>query len=445
MFETASKNSRNPPLSEVNTSRSGDDIIEHLDGLTDFVPPTPHDSPLLGDRVLSLEEAQTTQDKVITRLKLRVRRLEKKRKARTSQPMKRRLFKGRVETRIEKSLEVIVEDKRSGEKSGSTVDQVSTARLEVSVANVPVNVSAATPSTPPTTTTIFGDEDLTIAQTLIKLRSEKQRKKELLLEIIDYDHELAVKMTNGEQEKYTIKERARLLAEYFERKKKQLAAERAEAIKNKPSTRTQELQKLYQKEQKWINDFVSMDLEKEEKKSIEPKSKGKKEKRIKRVADLALKQEFFKKQKMIQESPKSDEEESVGYEHEKEELRMWLTVVSDKEETVDLEILSTKQYPEGYNMLLWGDLKVMFEPNAEDEIWSNQQDWNLISWKLYENGGVHTLLMDGTLNCFNMLVEKRYPLIKEMLEKTLNWKLEAKAESTMAFELLKFIKSLVEK
>ncbi|GKF99291.1 hypothetical protein Tco_0298074, partial [Tanacetum coccineum] len=81
----------------------------------------------------------------------------------------------------------------------------------------------------------------------------------------------------------------------------------------------------------------------------------------------------------------------------------------------------------------------MFEPNAEDEIWSNQQDWTLISWKLYENYGVHTLLMDGTLTCFNMLVEKRYPLIKEMLEKMLNWKLEAKAESIMAFELLKFI------
>ncbi|GKB07930.1 hypothetical protein Tco_0836214 [Tanacetum coccineum] len=57
---------------------------------------------------------------------------------------------------------------------------------------------------------------------------------------------------------------------------------------------------------------------------------------------------------------------------------------------------------------------------------------------------VHTLLMDGTLTCFNMLVEKRYPLIKEMLEKMLNWKLEAEAESTMAFELLKFIKSQLE-
>ncbi|GJR82918.1 hypothetical protein Tco_0153703 [Tanacetum coccineum] len=56
---------------------------------------------------------------------------------------------------------------------------------------------------------------------------------------IDADHELAVRLTHEEQEKYTIKERARLLAKFFERRKKQLATERAEAIRNKPPTRTQ--------------------------------------------------------------------------------------------------------------------------------------------------------------------------------------------------------------
>ncbi|GJV24140.1 hypothetical protein Tco_1376835 [Tanacetum coccineum] len=153
-----------------------------------------------------------------------------------------------------------------------------------------------------------------------------------------------------------------------------------------------------------------------------------------------------------QESAKSDEDAAADYEHENEELRMWLKIIPAEEETVDPEILSAKLVMkrfedntlEGYNLLLWGDLKVMFEPNAKDEIWSNQQDWTLISWKLHENYEVHTLLMDGTLTSFNMLVEKRYSLIKEMLEKMLNWKLEAKAESTMAFELLKFIKSQLE-
>ncbi|GKC04641.1 hypothetical protein Tco_0996251 [Tanacetum coccineum] len=44
----------------------------------------------------------------------------------------------------------------------------------------------------------------------------------------------------------------------------------------------------------------------------------------------------------------------------------------------------------------------------------------------------------------NMLVEKKYPLIKELLEKMLNLQLEVEEESTMAFELIKFIKSMLE-
>ncbi|GKG28950.1 hypothetical protein Tco_0416315, partial [Tanacetum coccineum] len=94
--ETISKMSRNPPLFEVNTSRCGEDSMEYHDDMMDFVPPIPYASPLLG------EEAKTAQDGVIIRLKLRVKRLEKKRKARNPQPMKRRLFKGRVETSTNK-------------------------------------------------------------------------------------------------------------------------------------------------------------------------------------------------------------------------------------------------------------------------------------------------------------------------------------------------------
>nr|GEV54149.1 hypothetical protein [Tanacetum cinerariifolium] len=56
---------------------------------------------------------------------------------------------------------------------------------------------------------------------------------------------------------------------------------------------------------------------------------------------------------------------------------------------------------------------------------------------------VHTLFMDGTPMEINMLVEKKYHLIKELLEKMLNLQLEAEEESTMAFELIKFIKSLL--
>ncbi|GKD02410.1 hypothetical protein Tco_1177384 [Tanacetum coccineum] len=99
---------------------------------------------------------------------------------------------------------------------------------------------------------------------------------------------------------------------------------------------------------------------------------------------------------------------------------------------------------EEHNLLLYEDLRMIFDPDEKDELWMNQLDWKLLRWKLHENYGVHTLFMDGTPMQINMLVEKKYPLMKELLEKMLNLQLEAKEESTMAFELLKFIKSQIE-
>ncbi|GKA75405.1 hypothetical protein Tco_0781783 [Tanacetum coccineum] len=32
--------------------------------------------------------------------------------------------------------------------------------------------------------------------------------------------------------------------------------------------------------------------------------------------------------------------------------------------------------PEGYDLLLWGDLKTLFEPNEKDEIWKKSTDYN---------------------------------------------------------------------
>ncbi|GKD07912.1 hypothetical protein Tco_1187597 [Tanacetum coccineum] len=56
----------------------------------------------------------------------------------------------------------------------------------------------------------------------------------------------------------------------------------------------------------------------------------------------------------------------------------------------------------------------------------------------------HTLFMDGTSMKIHMLVEKKYPLMKELLKKMLNLQLEAEEESTMAFELIKFFKLMLE-
>ncbi|GJS86883.1 hypothetical protein Tco_0769519 [Tanacetum coccineum] len=95
-------------------------------------------------------------------------------------------------------------------------------------------------------------------------------------------------------------------------------------------------------------------------------------------------------------------------------------------------------------LILWGDLRMMFDPDEQDEIWKNQESWKVLRWRLYENSGVHSVFLTDTPMEINMLVEKKYPLKKEILEKMINLKLQAEEESTMAFELIKFTRSQIE-
>ncbi|GJT21882.1 hypothetical protein Tco_0891819 [Tanacetum coccineum] len=135
------------------------------------------------------------------------------------------------------------------------------------------------------------------------------------------------------------------------------------------------------------------------------------------------------------------EKETADYEEEKDKLRMWLIVVPDEEEFIGPEILHTR-----FPIVDWESQSytILVDPKQDDDIWKNQNQWKIISWKLYETCGVHTLMVDGTLMTIHMFVEKKYPFTKETLQKMLNWKLEAEAESSMAFKLLKFIKTQIE-
>ncbi|GKE89428.1 hypothetical protein Tco_1566903, partial [Tanacetum coccineum] len=91
--------------------------------------------------------------------------------------------------------------------------------------------------------------------------------------------------------------------------------------------------------------------------------------------------------------------------------------------------------PEGYDLMLWGDLKTLFEPDKEDEVWRHQHEYNLISWRLFDSCRIHILLMDNGI-AIHMMIEKKYPLTQEMLSKMLIRKLEVEHENEMAFELL---------
>nr|GEU81528.1 hypothetical protein [Tanacetum cinerariifolium] len=189
-------------------------------------------------QVLDLENVKTARAKEIASLKKRVTKLEQRQSSKilgfhlfgVGTSKRHRLGIRKVSKQGRKNLksqqmfqdsddvldedveiEMVVEDKGNGEKGGSTAETVSTARPKVSTAE---------PNTPPTTATLFDDEDVTIADTLTERERQKAASKDALAEMYDEvhtqiyaDHELAVRLTHEEQEKYTVKERSKLSEE----------------------------------------------------------------------------------------------------------------------------------------------------------------------------------------------------------------------------------------
>ncbi|GJX52590.1 hypothetical protein Tco_0280959, partial [Tanacetum coccineum] len=186
----------------------------------------------------------------------------------------------------------------------STSDAVNTAGTKVNTASAPittagisvstaepittsiVNITTAEPTTPPTTTTtVFKDKDLTIAQTLVKMTSEKS--KDNVQAMMDADYKLAARLQVQEQGKLTIKERSKLFVEIMNKRKKHFSRLRAEEQRRKPLTKAQkrnqmctylknmagftynqlknksfdEVQKAFNKTISSIDSFVPMDSE----------------------------------------------------------------------------------------------------------------------------------------------------------------------------------------
>ncbi|GKB34259.1 hypothetical protein Tco_0879201 [Tanacetum coccineum] len=125
--------------------------------------------------------------------------------------------------------------------------------------------------------------------------------------------------------------------------------------------------------------------------------------------------------------------------------------IFDRQDLFHLYDLVMEQYSEitleGIELILWGDLKIMMESSQEEndqsDFWDDQQDWEIVTWRLYEACGVYILeLKDGTV--IHMLVERRYPLSKDLLQRMLDLGLEVERESTAALDLIRFIKQQID-
>ncbi|GJT28172.1 hypothetical protein Tco_0908447 [Tanacetum coccineum] len=159
-FERASKHSYDSPLLGVNTPGSDEERLEQ-DDLTDFIPPTPYDSPLSGGHTPKV--IRIAQELVIQKLKKKVKRLGKILRARTP-GMK--LLKIGISKR--KSL-----DKENGRNTIEHGDTINTASINVS-ATGSSNVSAADPSTS-NAGDIFEDKMMIIDDTLVAIRNIRPR------------------------------------------------------------------------------------------------------------------------------------------------------------------------------------------------------------------------------------------------------------------------------
>ncbi|GJU97599.1 hypothetical protein Tco_1326870 [Tanacetum coccineum] len=250
----------------------------------------------------------------------------------------------------------------------------------------------------------------------------------------------------------------------------------------------EEIQMLFDKEMKRVNSFVPMDSEVVEGSGKKTES-SRKETVSKKRAGEELDEESVKRQKLEDDAEKAElqlcleivprDDEAVNVEslstkypivdwktHILAEDKMYYQIIRadgsekyykifsamlddfDRQDVLDLYRLVKERFetasPEGYDRLLWGDLITLFEPSEEDEIWKAQQDYTLISWRLFDSCGIHLLLTDTRIT-IHMLVERKYPLTQEMLSRMLSRRLEVDHECEMAYELLRFTRSQLKK
>ncbi|GJZ07727.1 hypothetical protein Tco_0542010 [Tanacetum coccineum] len=108
------------------------------------------------------------------------------------------------------------------------------------------------------------------------------------------------------------------------------------------------------------------------------------------------------------------------------------------EGTINSEIMETKSFISKLDKVSSpeGDYLVVYRVNGNFRAFNYLM--KIVTWRLYEAYGVCILeFKDGTV--IHMLVERKYPLSKELLQRMLDFGLEVEVESTAALDLIRRI------
>ncbi|GJZ67007.1 hypothetical protein Tco_0630247 [Tanacetum coccineum] len=397
-FENVSKHSNDPLLTRGNTLQSGEDSLK-LNELMELCIN-------LQTRVLDLEKTKTTQAEEIV----------------NDDDM--------FDVNTLTGDEVLAEQEVATKYVNFTIDEVTLAQALAALKSVKPKVKANVveePSVPVSAASTM----VSAATTTTTATIPTPRKGIVNTELAE------------EQEQFTTKQKATLFKELLEQRRKHFAAKRAKEKRNKPPTKTQQNKTMitYLKN---IEETAKVDGDQEVAKIKELMEIIPDEEEVAIDAiPLATKPPTIVDWKIHKEGKKNyyqiiradgSSNTYLVFSHmlksfDKEDFKtLWKLVKAKYGSTRPVEDL---------DLILWGDLKTMFEPHVEDRVWRNQQDYRVLDWKLYDSCGVHSLRMQHMH--IHMLVEKRYPLTPATITDMLNKKLQCDHFSEMAYQLLKLL------
>ncbi|GJU62025.1 hypothetical protein Tco_1243860 [Tanacetum coccineum] len=150
--------------------------------------------------------------------------------------------------------------------------------------------------------------------------------------MMDADYELATKLQEREREELTIEESSKLFVELMNERKKHFARLRAEEQRRKPPTKTQKRNLM----------------------------------KVIRVGNHTEVYHFF---------------DDMLKAFDKDDLVMLWSLVKEKFNST--EPIDHKERE------IWVELKRLFEPNIDDELWKLQKNIHDLTWRLYDSCGVH--------------------------------------------------------
>ncbi|GJS76553.1 hypothetical protein Tco_0726434 [Tanacetum coccineum] len=364
----------------------------------------------------------------------------------------------------------------TAEKDVSTAKPVSTAGAVVTTASVAA-VSTASP-----TRRVSTADDITMAKTLVYIRKsaakdkvavrlqaeleEKERQRitriheatsslnveeyEDIQARVEADEELAQRLQAEEREIYTEAEQARML---------HMGSHTLQQLRGYSFD---EIKTLFETTIRRVNTFVPMESEVD--RAVPKLAAGS----SKRDAE-ELDQESSKRQKTSESSELAEEPRvKEANELSQEEIQQMMIIVPElgtnvealqtKYPIIDWEIYTEGTRKDDLVMLwslvkkkfnsteptndtekeIWVELKRLFKPDTNDELWKLQKHIHDLTWRLYDSCGVHHVSTEKGIDIY-MLVEKKYPLSRGTLTLMLVAKLLVDQDNEMSRELLRKI------